>query len=101
MYNEDDQLFLATMNSVIKNIAHLCSRSKSKMWGPEGWKKVVVCVVSDGRLKIHPRVLKVLGAMGVYQVSTYATASARYEMIVANACLNRTASQRRRLETRR
>ncbi|KAH8550047.1 glycosyltransferase family 2 protein [Umbelopsis sp. PMI_123] len=67
MYNEDDQLFLKTMNAVIKNIAHLCSRTKSKMWGPEGWKKIVVCVVSDGRLKVHPRVLKVLGAMGVYQ----------------------------------
>ena len=71
MYNEDDQLFLKTMNAVVKNIAHLCSRTKSKMWGPEGWKKVVVCVVSDGRLKVHPRVLKVLGAMGVYQVWAY------------------------------
>jgi chitin synthase len=68
MYNEDDQLFMKTMNAVIKNIAHLCNRTKSKMWGPEGWKKVVVCVVSDGRTKIHPRVLQVLGAMGVYQV---------------------------------
>jgi chitin synthase len=72
MYNEDDQLFLKTMNAVIKNVAHLCSRTKSKMWGPEGWKKVVVCVVSDGRLKVHPRVLKVLGAMGVYQVQSSA-----------------------------
>jgi chitin synthase len=71
MYNEDDQLFLKTMNAVVKNVAHLCSRNKSKMWGPEGWKKVVVCVVSDGRLKVHPRVLKVLGAMGVYQVWAY------------------------------
>lgn len=68
MYNEDDQLFLKTMNSVIKNIAHLCSRTKSKTWGPDGWQKATVCVVADGRTKIHPRVLKVLGAMGVYQV---------------------------------
>jgi hypothetical protein len=68
MYNEDDQLFLKTMNAVIKNIAHLCSRSKSKTWGPDGWQKATVCVVADGRTKIHPRVLKVLGAMGVYQV---------------------------------
>ncbi|KAJ2960881.1 hypothetical protein NQZ79_g3856 [Umbelopsis isabellina] len=67
MYNEDDQLFLKTMNSVIKNIAHLCSRTKSKTWGPDGWQKATVCVVADGRTKIHPRVLKVLGAMGVYQ----------------------------------
>ncbi|OZJ01874.1 hypothetical protein BZG36_05276 [Bifiguratus adelaidae] len=67
MYNEDDILFLKTMNAVIKNIAHLCTRNKSKTWGPDGWQKVVVCIVSDGRAKIHPRVLKVLGAMGVYQ----------------------------------
>ncbi|RUP34951.1 chitin synthase-domain-containing protein [Jimgerdemannia flammicorona] len=67
MYNEDDILFLKTMNSVMKNIAHLCSRTKSKMWGPDGWQKIVVCVVSDGRTKIHPRVLKVLGAQGAYQ----------------------------------
>ncbi|KAF9113139.1 Chitin synthase, class 2 [Mortierella sp. AM989] len=67
MYNEDDELFVKTMGSVMKNIAHLCTRSKSKTWGKDGWKKVVVCVVADGRKKCHPRVLKVLGAMGAYQ----------------------------------
>lgn len=51
----------------MKNISHLCSRNRSKTWGPEGWKKVVVCIVSDGRTKIHPRTLSVLAAMGVYQ----------------------------------
>jgi chitin synthase len=55
------------MNGVMKNISHLCSRERSKTWGPEGWKKVVVCIVSDGRTKIHPRTLSVLAAMGVYQ----------------------------------
>lgn len=40
MYNEDEILFVKTMNAVIKNVAHLCSRSKSKTWGPDGWKKV-------------------------------------------------------------
>ncbi|CAG8688014.1 6435_t:CDS:2, partial [Funneliformis caledonium] len=39
----------------------------SKTWGKEGWKKVVVVVVADGRNKVNQRVLKVLGAMGVYQ----------------------------------
>ncbi|ORY06088.1 chitin synthase 1 [Basidiobolus meristosporus CBS 931.73] len=67
MYNEDEQLFVKTFTGVIKNIRHLCNRSKSKVWGNEGWKKCVVCVVADGRTKVHPRVLKVLGAMGVYQ----------------------------------
>ncbi|KAF9407665.1 Chitin synthase, class 1, partial [Podila epigama] len=67
MYNEDDELFIKTMSSVMKNIAHLCTRSSSKTWGKDGWKKVVVCVVADGRTKCHPRVLKVLAAMGAYQ----------------------------------
>ncbi|KAI8990609.1 chitin synthase 2 [Trametes punicea] len=85
MYNEDEVLFTRTMNaygtflpfvrlatavflcSVIKNIAHLCSRTKSRTWGPEGWKKVVVCVVSDGRSKINKRTLQVLTLMGCYQ----------------------------------
>ena len=35
--------------------------------GKDGWKKVVVCIVSDGRLKINSRTLSVLAAMGVYQ----------------------------------
>ncbi|KAG5645351.1 hypothetical protein DXG03_006413 [Asterophora parasitica] len=67
MYNEDEVLFVKTMNAVIKNVAHLCSRSKSKTWGPEGWKKVVVCVVSDGRNKVNKRTLQVLSLMGCYQ----------------------------------
>ncbi|KAJ3550612.1 hypothetical protein NM688_g5031 [Phlebia brevispora] len=67
MYNEDEVLFCRTMNAVIKNIAHLCSRTKSKKWGPNGWQKVVVCVVSDGRNKINKRTLQVLTLMGCYQ----------------------------------
>jgi chitin synthase len=55
------------MNGVMKNISHLCGRERSKTWGQQGWKKVVVCIVSDGRTKIHPRTLSVLSAMGVYQ----------------------------------
>lgn len=55
------------MHGVMKNIAHLCSRDRSRTWGPEGWKKVTVCIVSDGRLKINPRTLSLLAALGVYQ----------------------------------
>jgi len=60
MYNEDEVLFVKTMNAVIKNIGHLCGRTRSKTWGPEGWKKVVVCIVSDGRSKVNKRTLQVL-----------------------------------------
>lgn len=67
MYNEDEVLFCRTMHGVMKNIQHLCERSRSKTWGADGWKKVVVCIVSDGRAKINSRTLSVLAAMGVYQ----------------------------------
>ncbi|KAI9322292.1 chitin synthase 1 [Dichotomocladium elegans] len=67
MYNEDEILFARTMHGVMKNIAHLCSRDRSKVWGSRGWEKVTVCVVSDGRKKIHPRTLSLLAGLGVYQ----------------------------------
>lgn len=66
MYNEDSILLLRTLNSVIKNIAHLCSRDRSKTWGRDAWQKVVVCIVADGRKIVNPRVLRVLQLMGVY-----------------------------------
>nr|AZQ26798.1 putative chitin synthase 1 [Ganoderma lucidum]QDK64616.1 chitin synthase [Ganoderma lucidum] len=67
MYNEDEELFCRTMHGVMKNVAHLCKRDRSKTWGKEGWKKVVVCIVSDGRQKINSRTLSVIAAMGAYQ----------------------------------
>ena len=59
---------------VLKNIAHLCSRTKSKTWGPDGWKKVVVCVVSDGRSKINKRTLQVLTLVSVLIICNAAAA---------------------------
>ncbi|KAM5354185.1 hypothetical protein ACJ41O_000835 [Fusarium nematophilum] len=67
MYNEDEIGFTRTMHAVMKNISHFCSRSRSRTWGETGWQKIVVCIVSDGREKIHPRTLDALAAMGVYQ----------------------------------
>ncbi|KAL8804366.1 MAG: hypothetical protein Q9200_005861 [Gallowayella weberi] len=67
MYNEDEIDFTRTMHGVMRNIAHFCSRTKSRTWGKDGWQKIVVCIVSDGRRKVHPRTLDALAAMGVYQ----------------------------------
>ncbi|KAL8867781.1 MAG: hypothetical protein Q9174_005439, partial [Haloplaca sp. 1 TL-2023] len=67
MYNEDDFLFARTLIGVFKNIEHMCSRTHSKTWGKEAWKRIVVCVVSDGRAKINPRTRAVLAGLGVYQ----------------------------------
>ncbi|KAJ2789646.1 Chitin synthase, class 1, partial [Coemansia helicoidea] len=67
MYNEDEILFNRTFMAVMKNIAHLCTRTNSRTWGPNAWEKVVVCIVADGMTKVNKRVLAVLGALGVYQ----------------------------------
>ncbi|SCV73830.1 BQ2448_6260 [Microbotryum intermedium] len=92
LYNENEILFCRTMHGIMsqltfavgrrrclgssrshamarraENIAQLCKRKKSNTWGPDGWKKVVVCIVADGRKAIHPRVLDCLSALGVYQ----------------------------------
>ncbi|KAJ2922212.1 hypothetical protein H1R20_g14889, partial [Candolleomyces eurysporus] len=67
MYNEDEVLFCRTLYGVMRNISHLCTRKSSQTWGPNAWEKVVVCIVADGRKKIHPRVLDCLTLLGVYQ----------------------------------
>ncbi len=69
MYNEDDVLFARTMAGVFKNIEYMCSlKGKHKgLWDENGWKKIVVCVVSDGRAKLDARTRAVMTALGVYQ----------------------------------
>lgn len=67
MYNEDELCFTRTMHAVMKNISHFCSRKRSRTWGETGWHKIVVCIICDGRPKIHPRTLDALAAMGVFQ----------------------------------
>lgn len=67
MYNEDEIDFTRTMHAIMKNVSHFCGRNRSRTWGENGWQKIVVCIVSDGREKVHPRTLDALAAMGVYQ----------------------------------
>ncbi|CAN3366124.1 chitin synthase 2 [Diutina catenulata] len=67
MYNEDDVLLARTLKGVFKNIKYLMSKNHSSTWGKDAWKKVVVCIVSDGRSKINPRAQALLAALGVYQ----------------------------------
>ncbi|KAL2913526.1 hypothetical protein HK105_206986 [Polyrhizophydium stewartii] len=66
MYNEDHTAFLRTMFALVKNLKYMCTKGKYE-WDTDGWKKVVVCIVSDGRAKVHPAVLNVLEGLGVYQ----------------------------------
>lgn len=67
MYNENEIDFARTMYGVMRNIAYLCGRKKSRRWGKNGWQNIVVVVMIDGRKKVHPRTLNALAAMGVYQ----------------------------------
>ncbi|GBC06930.1 hypothetical protein RclHR1_07140017 [Rhizophagus clarus] len=68
MYNENEVLFARTFHSVVKNIVQLCSRGqRTRTWGKDGWKKVVICIVSDGRKEINQNVLAYLAVIGVYQ----------------------------------
>ncbi|KAI6125833.1 glycosyltransferase family 2 protein [Pisolithus croceorrhizus] len=67
MCNEDEELFCRSMHGVMTNIAHLCKRDRSKTWRKDGWKKVVVCIVSDGRHMINSRTLSVIATIGAYQ----------------------------------
>ncbi|KAK9369351.1 chitin synthase-domain-containing protein, partial [Lipomyces kononenkoae] len=71
MYNEDDILLARTLKGVFENIYYFCKlkkgRAGAEVWGPEGWKKIVVCVVADGREKCNPRARAVMAALGCYQ----------------------------------
>ncbi|KAK2467893.1 hypothetical protein APHAL10511_000188 [Amanita phalloides] len=71
MYNEDEVLFCRTLYGVMRNISHLCTRKNSQTWGPNSWEKVVVCIIADGRKKVHPRVLDCLTLLGVYQAGDH------------------------------
>ncbi|KAI9103333.1 chitin synthase-domain-containing protein [Phlyctochytrium arcticum] len=66
MYNEPDILFAKSWYAVMKNIAYLCSDECRYGWGKDGWQNFVVVIVSDGRSKINPKVLTLLGIMGCY-----------------------------------
>lgn len=67
IYNEDDILLARTLSGVFKNIKNLVMRKGSSTWGPESWKKITVCVVADGRTKIHERSKALMARLGVYQ----------------------------------
>ncbi|KAI9204457.1 chitin synthase-domain-containing protein [Polychytrium aggregatum] len=67
MYNEDDVAFCRSIEAVFRNIAYLCSSDcPGGGLGPDGWKDIVLCIVSDGRTKISSEVINVLGSMGLY-----------------------------------
>ncbi|KNE72597.1 hypothetical protein AMAG_17040 [Allomyces macrogynus ATCC 38327] len=64
MYNEPPEHFVKTIQGVQRNLRQLL---KMPEWSPDDWRRVLVVVVSDGRAKIHPDTLTLIGLMGGYQ----------------------------------
>lgn len=67
MYNEDKYALARTLHSIQQNVAHLCKRHRSSVWGANGWKRVQILIISDGRSKINQGSLDYLAAIGLYQ----------------------------------
>ncbi|KAH9073616.1 chitin synthase-domain-containing protein [Lactarius deliciosus] len=54
MYNEDDTLFARTMHGVMKIIAHLLKRDRSKTWGEDCWKRRIATDGVNGKpVSVH------------------------------------------------
>ncbi|EPY49395.1 chitin synthase Chs2 [Schizosaccharomyces cryophilus OY26] len=66
---EDLASFALTLSSVMENVKHLTMRKKSRVWGDESWKKVLTCIVLDGRNSVHRNILDLLSSIGAYQPS--------------------------------
>ena len=66
MYNESKDIFCRSMQ-VSYGMSHICVNETGVRWGRGGWKKVVVCIVSDGQQKINSWTLSVIAKMDTYQ----------------------------------
>ncbi|KAI8916672.1 class 2 chitin synthase [Powellomyces hirtus] len=66
MYNEGIEELNRTLFGIFQNIQHFCQKKGKYGWDVDGWKKIVIVLVSDGRNKIHPNVLLALQTMGAY-----------------------------------
>ncbi|CAG8670845.1 6189_t:CDS:10 [Gigaspora margarita] len=64
--DEDEILLSSTLHGIMENITYLHSLTESSTWGEDGWKKIIICIISD-RNKINKRTLSYLKSLGVYQ----------------------------------
>ncbi|KAJ3147373.1 Chitin synthase, class 2 [Geranomyces variabilis] len=65
LYNESIDDLNRTFFGLFQNIQHFCQKRK-RGWDVDGWKKIVICLVADGRQKVSPQVLTALQTMGAY-----------------------------------
>lgn len=62
--DEGEVPFARTLFGVIQNIEYMTSRGTGTPWGQEAYKKIVLCIQSDGHP--HQKVLSLLRAMGIF-----------------------------------
>ncbi|CAG8767168.1 7877_t:CDS:2, partial [Racocetra persica] len=65
--DEDETHLSRTLHGIMKNVAYFCSPENPETWGKDGWKKVVICIISNGRDNINNRILAYLTVLGAYQ----------------------------------
>ena len=66
MYNEKQDLLARTLIGIFENINYMETTNKPG-WGRGSWRRIVVCIVSDGVEKIDPGSRALLAGLGVYQ----------------------------------
>lgn len=66
MYNEDEILLGKTLLGVFENIKNLTNRA-DPVWGEESWKKIVICIINDGRMELNKRTEILLSSLGLFQ----------------------------------
>jgi chitin synthase len=72
--DENQDVFLKTWNALQRNIQYLCQKKNSEKWGvnginffDQGWQKIAICIIGDGRRLINKKTLAILGLLGLYQ----------------------------------
>lgn len=66
MYNEEQDLLARTLIGIFENINYMETTNKPG-WGRGSWRRIVVCIVSDGVEVINPGSRALLAGLGVYQ----------------------------------
>jgi len=66
MYNETQDLLARTLIGIFENINYMEIADNPK-WGRGSWRKIVVCIVSDGAKKINSGSRALLAGLGVFQ----------------------------------
>ena len=93
MYNEDPGELSATLRKCCNNIAYLQDHKLPGYVGEDAWKNILICIVSDGRTKAHPKTLQFLQQLGLFDEDAMTICSAgidtRMHLFERTVILNR------------